>query len=145
MVSVEDAWGPNVSTWALPSLPYGGLSLGLFVVPPVGANVWVEFLHGHPDYPIWTGFWWGSAADTPKTPSLNAPGAPQLTIESLLKHAIVVSDTPIQPWLPAGGVLIKSGTSFIAVGPNGTHIFGQPTSVNAPSPSAPSAGALFIT
>ena len=35
------------------------LQVGLFVVPPVGANVWVEFEGGDPDYPIWTGCFWG--------------------------------------------------------------------------------------
>ena len=33
---------------------------GLFLVPPVGANVWVEFEAGDPDYPIWAGCFWGT-------------------------------------------------------------------------------------
>ena len=29
-------------------------------IPPVGANVWVEFEGGDPDYPIWSGCFWGT-------------------------------------------------------------------------------------
>lgn len=146
MVAVEDVWGPNVSSWALPCLPYGGLSLGMYVVPPVGANVWVEFLHGHPDHPIWTGFWWGSAAFTPKTQMTGTPGTPIMTIESLLKHALVISDTPLPPLLPQGGVLLKSGASFIAIEPTGVRIFGAPAvSVNGTPDGNPMTAALYVT
>jgi hypothetical protein len=129
LVSVTDVFGPNVTSWAWPCLPYGGLSLGMFIVPMVGANVWVEFLHGNPDFPIWTGFWYGSLATAPVTPKLTTPGTPQLTIESLLKHAVVISDTPIMPFLPLGGILLKSGTSYIAIEPTGVRIFGTPVGV----------------
>jgi hypothetical protein len=129
MVSVPDVFGPNVTSWALPCLPYGGLSMGMFVVPAIGANVWVEFLHGNPDRPIWTGFWYGSILTAPVTPKLGAPGTPQMTIESLLKHAVVISDTPIMPFLPLGGILLKSGASFVAIEPTGVRILGLPAGV----------------
>jgi uncharacterized protein involved in type VI secretion and phage assembly len=29
------------------------------MVPPVGTNIWVEFEGGDPDYPIWSGCFWG--------------------------------------------------------------------------------------
>ncbi|MEZ4769135.1 MAG: phage baseplate assembly protein V [Caldilineales bacterium] len=35
--------------------------MGLFAVPPVGANVWIEFEAGDPDYPIWAGGFKGEA------------------------------------------------------------------------------------
>jgi hypothetical protein len=145
MVAVEDVWGPNVSSWALPCLPYAGLSLGMYVVPPVNANVWVEFLHGHPDYPIWTGFWWGSAAATPKTQAAATPGLPILSIESLLKHAVVISDTPLPPMLPKGGILLKSGASYIAIEPTGIRIFGPGVQVNGTPDGNPASAALYIT
>src|SRR5712692_10467104 len=45
--------------WALPAFPYGGLSeQGLFLVPDVGAGVWIEFEEGHLSYPVWTGTWY---------------------------------------------------------------------------------------
>ena len=50
---------------ALPALPYAGDGVGLYLVPPVGAFVWVEFEHGDPDYPIWTGCFWLSRSAVP--------------------------------------------------------------------------------
>jgi len=149
LVQVPDVWGPNVSSWALPCLPYGGLSMGMYVVPAVGANVWVEFLHGNPDRPIWTGFWFGSPATAPMTPKLGTPGTPQLTVESLLKHAIVISDTPIMPFLPTGGILLKSsspaGLSFVAIDPTGVKIYGSPLGVMINSlDGTPASAALHV-
>jgi hypothetical protein len=40
--------------------------VGIFTIPPVGANVWVEFERGDPDYPIWSGGFW-DMGDTPAT------------------------------------------------------------------------------
>ena len=53
--------------WALPCVPYAGAGSGAFTVPPVGAGVWIEFEGGDPDYPVWSGCWWGDGqapADT---------------------------------------------------------------------------------
>ena len=45
--------------WALPCLPYGGgTGYGLFLVPPPGAQVWVEFEEGDLHRPLWTGTCW---------------------------------------------------------------------------------------
>jgi uncharacterized protein involved in type VI secretion and phage assembly len=47
-------------TWAEPCTPYAGPQLGWYVMPPGGANVWIEFERGDVDYPIWTGCFWGN-------------------------------------------------------------------------------------
>jgi uncharacterized protein involved in type VI secretion and phage assembly len=49
----------NDLTWAEPCTPYAGPKLGWYVIPPAGANVWIEFERGDVDYPIWTGCFWG--------------------------------------------------------------------------------------
>lgn len=51
--------GDVTSGWALPCVPYAGDGVGLHTIPPTGAGVWIEFEGGDPDYPIWTGGWWG--------------------------------------------------------------------------------------
>jgi hypothetical protein len=56
---VPEVLGTEISVWALPSAPYVGEGIGLYAIPPVGANVWVEFEAGDPSRPIWTGGWWG--------------------------------------------------------------------------------------
>jgi|KBSMisStandDraft_5_1062788.scaffolds.fasta_scaffold283757_2 hypothetical protein len=146
-VQVPDVFGPNVSSWALPCLPFAGLSMGMYVVPQPGTNVWVEFLHGNPDIPIWTGFWFGSFVTTPKTALLAPPGPPKLIADTLLQHAFVISDVPVMPFLPKGGVLLKSGTgSYVAVDATGVRIFGVSVQVNGlPDGVNPLAAALAIT
>ena len=49
--------------WALPAFAYGGKSeQGLFAVPDVGAQVWIEFEGGDLSFPIWTGTWYTSGS-----------------------------------------------------------------------------------
>jgi uncharacterized protein involved in type VI secretion and phage assembly len=58
-VKVPAVLGDGDLSWAMPCVPYAGASVGLFLVPPVGANVWVEFEAGDTDYPISSGCFWG--------------------------------------------------------------------------------------
>src|SRR4029450_11270491 len=46
-------------SWAIPCGPYAGPGVGFFMTPPIGAQVWVEFEGGDPEYPIWSGGFWG--------------------------------------------------------------------------------------
>ena len=59
-VSVPAVLGDATLGWAMPCVAVRrARASGFFAVPPVGANVWVEFEGGDPDYPIWTGCFWG--------------------------------------------------------------------------------------
>jgi len=58
-VTVPSVLGEDHDSWATPSVPYAGNGVGLFVLPPVGANIWVEFEAGDLDHPIWSGCFWG--------------------------------------------------------------------------------------
>ena len=42
-----------------------GRQMGFWSIPQIGTGVWVEFEQGDPDYPIWTGCYYGSAAEVP--------------------------------------------------------------------------------
>jgi uncharacterized protein involved in type VI secretion and phage assembly len=57
-VSVPQVLGEVVTAWAMPCVPYAGLEVGFYMMPPIGAGVWVEFEGGDPDYPIWAGCFW---------------------------------------------------------------------------------------
>ncbi len=59
-VSVPAILGDGRLSWAMPCVPYAGSQVGFFAMPPVGANVWVEFEGGDTDYPIWAGCFWGT-------------------------------------------------------------------------------------
>jgi hypothetical protein len=68
-VSAPAVLGDGRLSWAMPCAPFAGPGVGFFAVPPVGANVWVEFEGGDPDYPIWSGCFWG-LGEAPVTPAL---------------------------------------------------------------------------
>jgi Type VI secretion system/phage-baseplate injector OB domain len=46
-----------VLNWCMPCVPYAK-DVSNDVIPPVGANVWIEFEAGDPNYPIWSGCFW---------------------------------------------------------------------------------------
>jgi uncharacterized protein involved in type VI secretion and phage assembly len=103
---VPDVAGMLPSSWAMPCLPVTGINMGVFTVPPIGAGVWMEFEKGDPDFPIWVGGFWGSAAETPLLAHSVPPGVAGITIQTTAKNGIVVSDTPG----PTGGILIQTTT-----------------------------------
>ena len=75
-VRVPSVLGNEVTGWALPCAPFGGLDgQGLFLIPEVDAQVWVEFEEGNPDKPIWTGTFWRAGDPPPE----NAQVAPPTT------------------------------------------------------------------
>ena len=52
MLRVPALFGENITSWALPCMPFGGLAQqGIFMIPEVGAQVWVEFEAGDLDLP----------------------------------------------------------------------------------------------
>lgn len=105
-VAVPDVSGIAPSSWAMPCLPVAGVNHGVVTVPPVGAGVWVEFERGDPDYPIWVGGYWGTAAELPVMARAVPPGVAGITLQTTLANGITISDTPG----PTGGILIKTTT-----------------------------------
>jgi uncharacterized protein involved in type VI secretion and phage assembly len=119
LVQVPDVSNVLPSTWALPCLPYAGIQSGMYVVPEIGSTVWVEFEQGNPDYPIWVGCFWGSAADVPALALATPPGVPQLLIQTPLQNSLMISDLPG----PTGGILLKSTTgALISISDTGITI-----------------------
>jgi uncharacterized protein involved in type VI secretion and phage assembly len=103
---VPDVAGVVPSSWAMPCLPLAGINTGLFTVPPIGAGVWIEFEKGDPDFPVWVGGFWGSAAELPALSRTVPPAVSGITLQTTLKNGIVISDVPG----PTGGILIQTAT-----------------------------------
>ena len=82
-VLVPAVLGTGRLSWAMPSVPYAGNGVGFFAVPPVGANIWVEFEGGDPDYPIWSGCFWaeGEVPAKPALPEVKVFKTEALTLE----------------------------------------------------------------
>jgi uncharacterized protein involved in type VI secretion and phage assembly len=119
MVQVPDVSNVIPSTWAMPCFPFAGIQNGLFAVPAIGAGVWVEFEQGEPDYPIWSGCFFGSAAETPALALATPPGLQAIVIQTVGQNALMISDTPG----PTGGILLKSTTgAMISISDTGIII-----------------------
>jgi uncharacterized protein involved in type VI secretion and phage assembly len=119
LVSVPDVQGLIPSSWAMPCVPIAGKQMGTYVVPQIGAGVWVEFEQGDPDYPVWVGGFWGSAAEVPALALAGNPASPSIVLQTALQNALVVSDLPG----PTGGIMLKSTTgATIIVNDTGIYI-----------------------
>jgi uncharacterized protein involved in type VI secretion and phage assembly len=100
---VPDVMGDGESGWAMPCAPFGGPQAGFFALPVVGAGVWIEFEHGDPDHPVWSGVWWGSAGEVP--PVVLTPPYRKVLVQTEGGHSITLDDTP-----GAGGVVLETVT-----------------------------------
>lgn len=136
-VSVPAVLGSGSLSWAMPCAPYGGAGVGFFAVPPIGANVWVEFEAGDSDYPIWAGCFWGVG---------DAPVLPAIPTSKVLKTdtaAITIDDIP-----GAGGILIEYVTGAkIVINATGIEIdngMGGKIALSGPNVSVNN-GALEVT
>jgi uncharacterized protein involved in type VI secretion and phage assembly len=117
-VQVADVGGVLPSSWALPCLPFAGPECGFYVIPPLGASVWVEFEHGDPGYPVWTGCFWGTSAEVPPLVLAGAPGLSQVVVQTVGQAMLMVSDTPG----PAGGIALRTPTALLSISSAGIVI-----------------------
>lgn len=104
LVTAPDVPSMNPVGWAMPCLPLAGNQMGTYMIPPVGANVWIEFEQGDPAYPIWVGCWWGTMAETPPLALAGPTASPNIVLQSTGQNALVISDAPG----PDGGIMLKS-------------------------------------
>ena len=127
-VSCPAVLGEGTLSWAMPCAAFAGIAEGLFAVPSVGASVWVEFEGGNPDFPIYTGGFWGEG-ESPAIPpgptttvlarlgvsiTINSlPGAGGLTI--LVGPPVV--ETPMTLMFNAAGITLTNGASSISLSP----------------------------
>jgi uncharacterized protein involved in type VI secretion and phage assembly len=143
---VPDVLGLDTSAWAEACVPLagsGGAPMGVYVVPPLGAAVWVEFEQGDPDYPIWSGCRWDSAADVPPQASAGLAGSPSIVLQTAGQSSLVISDLPG----PTGGIRITSASgATLVVNDTGIHLDnGQGASVVLAGPTVDiNAGALTV-
>jgi hypothetical protein len=119
LVQVPDVLGPIPSSWAMPCLPFTGKQMGMWCLPQIGTGVWVEFEQGDPDYPIWSGCWYGVAAEVPALALAAPPAVPNIVLQTTAQNTLMLSDLPG----PTGGILLKTTTgAFISVNDLGITI-----------------------
>ena len=130
MCLVPDVLTLVPSTWAEPCTPLAGPTgppMGVYMVPPIGAGVWVEFEQGDPDYPIWVGCRWGAASDVPPLAKAGLPVSPSIVLQTAGQNTIVISDLPG----PAGGIMIRSGGSTMTISQTGITLIAPKVEITA--------------
>ena len=128
-VSVADVLGDG-TPWAMPCLPGAGPGVGnrpgvgIFTIPPKGANVWVEFERGDPDYPIWSGGFW----DVGDTPVPKGPNQPVTQVWAGDSFRLEILDTPGKGELTLtittanGDAVLKAGAGSMELSFSGSTV-----------------------
>lgn len=133
---VQDVLGDRESGWALPALPYAGDGVGLYLIPPIDAFVWIEFEHGDPDYPIWTGCFWGGRDRLPVSPV-----SPDVKVLKTGSATITLDDQPGK-----GSVKIETGNLKIVMDSQGIELSNGSQTVKLSSANVSiNNGALEVT
>jgi uncharacterized protein involved in type VI secretion and phage assembly len=147
MLTVTDVYGLIPSPWAEPCVPLAGPvgpPMGVYMVPPIGTPVWVEFEKGNQDFPIWVGCRWGAPTSVPPLALLGLPVSPNIVLQTMLQNGIVISDLPG----PTGGIMLKStlGATIIVNDIGITIQNGKGASIILAGPTVTiNAGALVVT
>lgn len=130
LVEVPGVLGPAPSSWAEPCVPLAGptgVAMGVYLVPPVGAGVWVEFAQGDAERPIWVGCRWGSTADLPELALAGLPATPSIVLQTATTNTIAISDVPG----PAGGIMLRVGASVLTVTDDGISLVAPKVEITA--------------
>lgn len=155
-VSCPAVLGDGRMSWAMPCVPFAGAGVGLFLIPPTGANVWVEFEGGDPDYPIWSGCFWG-VGEVPAAPAIeqmkmlktdgisltlsDVPGAGGVTLE-VSPPAVA---TPLKVVLDSTGITIEASPSSVKIALSGIDLANGAASVKlTPASVSINNGALEV-
>jgi uncharacterized protein involved in type VI secretion and phage assembly len=119
MAIVPAVSGVIPTTWCDPCFPFTGVQMGAFMMPQIGASVWVQFQGGDPDYPVWMGGLYPNSGEVPALALAGVPADPNIVFQTTLQNALVLSDLPG----PTGGIMLKSTTgATIIVNDTGIYI-----------------------
>lgn len=149
LLTIPDVLAFVPSTWAEPCTPLAGPTgpgMGVYMVPPPGAAVWVMFEHGDVNKPVWIGCRFDTGSDPPAMAKLGNPANPNIVIQSLLQNMLMVSDMPPTP--ATGGIILKSTTgAMIVVNDSGIYLNnGKGASITLVGPAINfNLGAMTIT
>jgi uncharacterized protein involved in type VI secretion and phage assembly len=119
---VPDVLGAVPSSWCEACAPLAGptgTQMGAYLVPPIGAGVWVEFEQGVPGKPVWTGCRF-STGNPPTLALAGLPVSPSIVFETAGQNTLAISDLPG----PTGGIMLRSASGATLI-VNDTGIYVQ--------------------
>jgi uncharacterized protein involved in type VI secretion and phage assembly len=118
--------------------------MGFWALPQIGTGVWVEFEQGDPNFPIWSGCWYGLVAEVPVLALAAPPAVSNIVLQTMLQNTFLISDVPG----PTGGFLLKTTTgALISINDVGITISnGKGATIVMAGPTVTiNAGALVVT
>jgi len=116
---VPDVFKSAPTGWAMPCVPFAGAGMGIYALPPVGSDVWIEFEQGDPKRPIWVGGFWAKAGDVPTMARAVPPGPSAITLQTRGQNGLRIDDIGG----PTGGIVLQSTTgASIVVNDTGIYI-----------------------
>jgi uncharacterized protein involved in type VI secretion and phage assembly len=123
--TVPDVLGETTSGWAMPCVPYAGDQVGFFMVPDVGAGVWIEFEGGDPSYPIWVGCYWRDG-------ELPSDAAPKVRgIVTAAPHKLLLDDDASEVTVTDSNEgSVKLGSDGVTAGRGGQKVIVSDSSVS---------------
>jgi len=111
---VTDVLGDIPTTWATPCLPVTGIigvQSGIYALPPIGANVWMEFEHGDVNYPIWSGCFWDSQGQIPLAALAGTPETAPIVMQTVGQNVLWIGGDP------ATGITLSCGPALSPTSP----------------------------
>lgn len=126
LVSFADS---TAKQWAVPCVPFTGPQLGFFALPPVNAQVWIQFEDGDPTKPVWTGGCW-RAGELPAAPAtadvvvLSTP-AGQIQLDATTHQVTIRTSSRSMPSkivLGEQGIRLTCGPASLTLGPTGIEL-----------------------
>ncbi len=136
ILEVPDVYGPGIpSPLAEPSVPMAGPTgapMGIFFVPPPQAGVWVEFEHGDPSLPVWTGCRRGAPSDLPPMALAGLPASPNIVLQTMGQNSFTISDLPgaggfMLTTITGAGIIINETGIIIQNGQGASIVMAGPT------------------
>jgi len=102
-------------TWAEPCVPYAAPGKGFLMVPPDGADVWVEFAEGDISRPIWTGCFWSDRFTTPLTPQVEKQADTKVLVMEGFDLRITEASNGAKVELKLGSVTITADPNAVTI------------------------------
>jgi uncharacterized protein involved in type VI secretion and phage assembly len=92
-VRVPSLLADATTGWAWPVAAYAGAGIGLFALPQVGDVVWVEFIEGDLDHPVWAGGAWAQPDGQSEIPQDAQSDYPdRVVLQTVSGNVVVLSD-----------------------------------------------------